>query len=90
MEARVKALEEKLKKMGKDIRAENESYWKMAGYQAQMVIMFGNLTTLPFSKGILNETDLDDIKNIKEEFDELRKDVYQSELLGQADEGKPQ
>jgi len=62
----------------------------MAGYQTQMVIMFGNLTTLLLSKGILNEADLVDVKNIKEEFDQLRKDVYEADLLGRADEGRPQ
>ena len=89
VEQLIEELKKELEKMQKNIRAENESYWKMASYQTQMVMRFDNLTALLLNKGILNETDLDDIKNIKEKFDELREKVNQDFLLYLADEGKP-
>ena len=60
------------------------------GYQAQMLIRFDNLTALLLNKGILNETDLDYIKNTEERFGQLREDVAVEILLHRADEGKPQ
>ncbi|MCZ6661103.1 MAG: hypothetical protein O6916_06665 [bacterium] len=89
MEQLIEELEKELERMEGRIRTERESYWKMAAYQAQMVMRFDNLTALLLNKGILNETDLDDIKNIKEKFDELREKVNQDFLLYLADEGKP-
>ena len=72
------------------IRTENGSYWNLAGYLSQMVVRFDNLTTFLLGKGILNEADLDDIKNTEKEIGQLAKDVAVEILLHQADEGKPQ
>ena len=55
-----------------------------------MVVRIDNLTTFLLGKGILNEADLDDIKNTEKEIGQLAKDVAVEILLHQADEGKPQ
>ena len=49
-----------------------------------------NLTAFLLGKGILNEADLDDIKNTEEEVARLEEDANRTILLDQADEGKPQ
>jgi len=55
-----------------------------------MLVRFENLTALLLSKDILNEADLDDIKNTEERIGQLRENILQDILLERADEGKPQ
>ena len=57
---------------------------------AHMDARLNNLTAFLLGKGILNEADLDDIKNTEEEVARLEEDANRTILLDQADEGKPQ
>ena len=89
MEAKVKALEEELKKMRDRIVAWEVAHLGMMDSVAQTVLWLGNLENALVNKGILDESDLASIKNTKEELERFRRGVYQEKLLHSADEEKP-